>query len=62
MQEEKLTITISPGGQIEYEVRGVKVEACLETAKFLDDLGSVKSSEPTDEMHEEVEETLKVEL
>src|SRR5262249_21005858 len=57
MREKTITITISPKGEVSFEVNGVKGKACLDETKFLEDAlgGKVIAQESTAEMYEQGE-------
>jgi hypothetical protein len=56
-QEKTITITISPTGEVSFEVKGVKGKACLEETRFLEEAlgGQVIAREDTSEMYEQGE-------
>lgn len=51
--KEEITITISPEGETEVSVKGVKGKGCQALTKALEDaLGTVTSDTPTPEMNQ----------
>jgi hypothetical protein len=38
--QPQIKVTISPEGEIRYEVQGVQGQSCVEFSKFLDQLGN----------------------
>lgn len=55
MAEERLVITVKPGGGTQIEVKGVKGNGCKALTKdFEEALGKVTSDKPTAEMRETI--------
>ncbi len=53
--EKKITIEISPTGEVSFTVAGVKGKSCVAETKFLEDAlgGKVLSREETSEFYEQ---------
>ncbi|MCG8416326.1 MAG: DUF2997 domain-containing protein [Proteobacteria bacterium] len=55
MRKQDIEITISPSGEVEFTVKGIKGSSCLDATKFLEEAlgGEVVEQERTSEYYEE---------
>lgn len=57
MRKQDIEITISPSGEVSFQVKGVKGASCLDETKFLEDAlgGGVIEREHTPEYYQQPE-------
>ncbi|MBN1888643.1 MAG: DUF2997 domain-containing protein [Thermoflexales bacterium] len=55
-QKHEIEISISPEGQVEYTIKGIKGRHCADIAELLKILGQVEHEENTREYYEQAQE------
>ncbi len=55
-EKHEIEISISPDGQVEYTIKGIKGSRCADIAELLKLLGQVEHEENTREYYEQAQE------